>query len=664
MEAILTYIIQVNLLLSLLFIGYQLLLKNLTFYTLNRAYFLIGSLYAFIYPFLNFKDWFAQKIELPQGIILDYIPFSNDVQDKFSLTDLLVYIVGLGAVILFLKLMIQLCSLARIHWYSKPSQWRDYIFRNVIFPITPFSFFNKIYIHKEQHQDIELNDIFKHENVHVKGHHSIDVLLFEVVLLICWYNPFVWLMRKTVRQNLEFLTDQQVLDKGVDRQTYQYSLLNVSRQGAQVGLSNQFNFNNLKKRIMMMNKKRSSQLELSKYVFLLPALILAGITFTVKQAEAKIDTVVVKMTQTDINDKINTVIGKEIAKTRELNLVVENDTNKVDTVKFFNTKEYADYDQSDNVDNKTKLTSFIGVRATNGKEPLVVVDGKKIPNGKSLRDIDPNNIESISVLKKASGELEEYGDEGKNGVIIIKTKDATAAKEGNPKMSISGDTLKGKLGGLTVKGIGKVRVENNISSNAKSQGLTFKNPADTSIKVVVWNTENEGFKHKLQNNLDNVKEMLILLDGKPISYKNYENIDLQKIENVTVLKDEAATAVYGEKAKNGILFISSKRENQQDQLQELIVVGRPSVSNESRQSQNVSNVRIWTPESTADLYNPDLHYIIDGKKSTFEKFKKLRRDEIGTVTKLGKEAASSLYGKRGEKGAVIITTKVHDKKSK
>jgi hypothetical protein len=77
MESLLTYIIQVNLLLGLLFLGYHYLLKNLTFYRLNRIYFLVGSLYAFVYPFLNFKDWFSEKVSIPQGLVLEYIPFCD-----------------------------------------------------------------------------------------------------------------------------------------------------------------------------------------------------------------------------------------------------------------------------------------------------------------------------------------------------------------------------------------------------------------------------------------------------------------------------------------------------------------------------------------------------------------------------------------------------------
>lgn len=124
-----------------------------------------------------------------------------------------------------------------------------------------------IYLNKQWHNNHELNDIFKHENIHAKELHSIDVLLFEILTIVCWYNPFVWMMRRSVRQNLEYLTDQQVLNKGTDRQRYQYSLLNTAQQEQSVGISNHFNFKTLKKRIIMMNKKKITPHRIRKICF-------------------------------------------------------------------------------------------------------------------------------------------------------------------------------------------------------------------------------------------------------------------------------------------------------------------------------------------------------------------------------------------------------------
>src|SRR5690606_42034344 len=104
MAALLTYIIQVNLLLSLIFLGYQFLLKNLTFYRLNRFYFLFGSLYAFVYPFLDIKSWFAKSITIPQGIIMEYFPILEKSKvEAFYLGDLMVYLVAIEELILLHK---------------------------------------------------------------------------------------------------------------------------------------------------------------------------------------------------------------------------------------------------------------------------------------------------------------------------------------------------------------------------------------------------------------------------------------------------------------------------------------------------------------------------------------------------------------------------------
>ncbi|MGE8241886.1 MAG: hypothetical protein ACN6PD_04185, partial [Sphingobacterium sp.] len=176
MENLLTYILQVNLLLSIIYMGYVGLLKGLTFYSLNRGYFLIGGLFAFIYPFLDLKSLFVQR-GLDMGLVGEQISFyieDQEVQEKLTLAGLVEIVFILGAVLLLLKFLFQLLSLLRIHFHSTADQWKTYFFRNVFIPIVPFSFLNKIYVNKGQHMDAELKDIFKHEDIHVKGLHSLD----------------------------------------------------------------------------------------------------------------------------------------------------------------------------------------------------------------------------------------------------------------------------------------------------------------------------------------------------------------------------------------------------------------------------------------------------------------------------------------------------------
>lgn len=682
MEALLTYIIQVNLLLALIFLGYQFLLKNLTFYRLNRIYFLFGSLYAFVYPFLDIKSWFAKSITIPQGIIMEYFPILEESKvEAFYLGDLLVYLVAIGGLVLLTKLLIQLGSLLRIHWHSKPSQWRDFIFRNVLFPITPFSFFNKIYLHKEQHQDLELYDIFKHEQVHVRGHHSIDVLWFEIVLLCCWFNPFVWYMRKAVRQNLEFLTDQQVLDKGVDRQTYQYSLLNVTKQGASVGISNQFNFKTLKKRIMMMNKKRSSKLQLGKYVFLLPILIIAGITFTVNQAEAKIEKVVVKLNETDLNQQIKEVIIQQPKK----------DTTDLDSIRNIDTKEYADYVQAGSGPNQTgnriksvNITRLI--HADPNKRPLVILDGERMPKNFNIAVVNPNSIKSLDILKGAEGN--KYGEEGKHGVFIIETKKDAAGQGASSSNELRGEFLGMRANATISKDSLPVKVITKVE---------FKEiPKDTKIIIDEKEATIEEYKKLNPNELANVHVLKGSSGGKPtIKFTTLEfarknnpefNIFSAKPDNkprITV-KGQPATGtgrmtvkgapgseparitVKGEPGSEPARITVKGRaiteagnntfEAQSDSEITHVYIGKPV------HGQNGTPGAVRVRGSLSKDALKDKLIVIDGKIANKKAIDKLDYNEIEYYNQLDPKGGKALYGKKGEKGVVIIGTKSNKSK--
>ncbi|MGJ1203567.1 M56 family metallopeptidase [Sphingobacterium lactis] len=589
MEAILTYLIQVNLLLALLFLGYQGLLKGLTFYRLNRLYLLLGSMYAFLYPFLDIKSWFADKLELPQGIFYSYLP-AVEVQEatQFSFVDLLTYIALLGASVFFTKLFVQVLSLLRIHWHSKPAHWRQYLFRNVVFPITPFSFFNKIYLHQEQHHDLELNDIFKHEYVHVKGLHSIDVLWFEMVLITCWYNPFVWLMRKSVRQNLEFLTDQQVLDKGVDRQAYQYSLLHVTKQGARVDISNQFNFKTLKKRIMMMNKKRSSKVELGKYAFLLPILIITGISFSVNRAEAQIEKVVIQLQDADVVEQMDRVMTIKLPDTtkQEINRVhIARDMETPDSI-IVNLKESTDevivrekgnMEQGTNTEFRTKVERI----TVDLRRPVIIYNGEKLSKEASIVNVPLEELSSVEIVKGAEA-VQKYGQEAKYGALVVRGK--LPAERFMPRTLQVGVEFKSKsvknIPGLTISGQQTDTVITVHGFQSKPQrlhngeGMKFEaKPQDlTEITVQGYKrpdkTEDnssaaESIPHRIRIlghslNSGNARDALYFIDGKESSFKETQKINAAEIDSFETISPTSATSLYGQKGKHGAIIITTK----------------------------------------------------------------------------------------------------------
>src|SRR5690606_34530767 len=116
--------------------------------------------------------FFTSKIESSPVFTTAILPFNlQESSAELTLQNLIIYVLITGVAIFILKVLLQCVSLTRIHINSKVDRWNQFYFRNVLFSITPFTFFRTIYLHKDQHQTLELNDIFKHEFIHVKGLH-------------------------------------------------------------------------------------------------------------------------------------------------------------------------------------------------------------------------------------------------------------------------------------------------------------------------------------------------------------------------------------------------------------------------------------------------------------------------------------------------------------
>ncbi|MCE5205989.1 MAG: TonB family protein [Porphyromonadaceae bacterium] len=168
----------------------------------------------------------------------------------------------------------QLISILRIRLKSEKTTVSDIGVYNLKDDITPFSFFGMIFINSDMHSEEELAQIIIHEHTHAREKHSLDMILIEIILLFSWWNPIVWLLKHEMAMNLEYLADHGVLREGVDSKDYQYHLLRLTYHETAVQIVNNFNVSQLKQRIMMMNKTRSSTLKLAKYLLILPLVFL------------------------------------------------------------------------------------------------------------------------------------------------------------------------------------------------------------------------------------------------------------------------------------------------------------------------------------------------------------------------------------------------------
>src|ERR1700748_1148347 len=263
MPAILQYLLKLSVSAGVIYAFYYLVLRRLTFYHLNRWYLTGYTLLCLIIPFINVNP-IADKADA-QLPALNYIPIVQNIKNyvpptlskatphAFNMWYTLIALLSIGSLVLLVKLAMQMISFVRLKRNAECISDDGTVIYHIDEEIMPFSFGNSIYLNKTLHTEKELEEIIMHEYVHVKQMHSADILVAELFCVLNWYNPFAWLIRHSIRQNLEFIADDNVVRSGIDKKAYQYHLLKVVGI-PQYRLANQFNFSSLKKRIIMMNR--------------------------------------------------------------------------------------------------------------------------------------------------------------------------------------------------------------------------------------------------------------------------------------------------------------------------------------------------------------------------------------------------------------------------
>ena len=288
------YVLQVNVGLLVFYLLYRGLLARDTFLGMRRLYWWAAWVLAFLYPLVELGVWGRTETPL-QVVMADYAEAMTVVVSAvapeeaatWSWQDGLALLWAAGASALLLRMLVQLAVVCRLARRGRKVEWHGVRVLAVEGDNVPFSFFRWIFVQPGNHSEGELEEILAHEQAHVRQWHSLDVVVSELLCCLFWFNPAVWLAKRCVRQNLEFLADRAVVHSGFDRKNYQYHLLRLS-YGVNIGqIVNNFNVSPLKKRIMMMNKKKSRHAGALKYALLLP---MAGLLVLSANAEAVAET--------------------------------------------------------------------------------------------------------------------------------------------------------------------------------------------------------------------------------------------------------------------------------------------------------------------------------------------------------------------------------------
>ena len=366
MYALMIYSLKVGACLAVFYLFFKLLLSRETFHRLNRIVVLAAMVLSFILPFcvITIYRELPAAPEMPAAEQLFEAPAEPQPEPfPWDKAAALVFLTGAGATLLWT--FGSVFGVIRMIRRGRRERLADgTVLVRIGRSVTPFSWYRYIVLSEK---DLAENGdaIVLHEKAHLRLRHSVDLLLTDLAGCLQWFNPAMWLLRRELRAIHEYEADEAVLDSGVDAKHYQLLLIRKAAGGRWYSVANSFNHSKLKNRITMMLRKRSSRWAVARVLFVLP---LAGLA-----------------------------LGA------------------------FARTAYVFPDDKGKKENVTILIRNAKIDPSDGKSgnPLILVDGREV---KSIDSLPADRIASVSVLKDSASKA-SYGEKGRDGVIIVTTKE-------------------------------------------------------------------------------------------------------------------------------------------------------------------------------------------------------------------------------------------------
>ncbi|MDO1513390.1 M56 family metallopeptidase [Maribacter confluentis] len=262
---------------------YKLFLEKESMHFFKRYFLLAAIACSFVIPAIVFteviyiepisnsftptEDYSLETYHAPSTASIDYTYWSL----------LIIYV--LGALFFSLKFFKNLYQIKKTIQNNPKQQTNSIIKVLLSLQIVPHTFFNYIFLNKQKFEANEIPPaVLLHEETHAKQKHSIDILVLEILQIICWFNPLIYLFKKSIKLNHEFLADSAVLNNGLEKSDYQKILLAFSSNAAEPQLANAINYSSIKKRFTVMKKETSRKVSLVKSFLILPiaAILLLG----------------------------------------------------------------------------------------------------------------------------------------------------------------------------------------------------------------------------------------------------------------------------------------------------------------------------------------------------------------------------------------------------
>ena len=561
MENWLLYFAKVNGLIVLFYVMYVLFLRKETFFKSNRLYLILGLISSFIFPLITFTKtvWVESKpIIFNESIDTSSVAVENiaPIEETFNWNEVLIFVYLLISILVLIKITLEVISFFKSIQNQDRKNEENYTLINSSQHENPFSFFNYIIINQQQFSEEELNHILIHESIHVKQKHSFDVLFSRIICAILWINPVIWLYRKAIIQNLEFIADNETFLIINNKHAYQKTLLKVVINNNQSAITNQFFQSLIKKRIVMLNTNQSHKKKSWKYALILPFLIAFTLLFQIETVAQAKETTVEESTYA-VSSSFSSILTKnttdlEIKELQEtfsgenhkliISNVKRNKNNEIIAIKL----EF-DYGKTYNrvLDRKSEKPIDNIKIYINSDE-----DDDDLAYGFEEIDITPLDVILIedSETKPKSISNHSLYRNGKEIVLIINGKDEIAAEKVKVNLDDELDQM---------REISAAEYEKKYNKKAEKSKIYYEietvNPVNISPNKVVFgsykNTD-EVFK------TDETTNKLYIINGKEYLKSELPKGTTISLEgSITDLDKEEGVKRYGQKGKDGVLIV-------------------------------------------------------------------------------------------------------------
>jgi TonB family protein len=543
MESLGLYLLKSAVWLTGFTIVFLLVLRNERYFTLNRIYLLSGIIASILFPFYT---WHYAVI-LPSSPVLGYdlsqLPQTTAIITPSVPIYYWFYLVGMVGLALRLIGQTGIVILKlRKAGYEKSGSVK--LVRTSEYAAS-FSFFSFVFVNPST-SDIETKEIVNHESEHIKQWHWFDLLLVELLCMLQWFNPFVWIYARLIRQNHEYLADEKALQRTSNPAIYRATLLNQMFGGPVISLANSFSYSLNKKRFKMMKKKIDSPFRKLKVLLVLPFIAMVFYAFAKPEYISLPATSTGTGTITTIADALNELKAPIAAPVDKSEKVASVEKSKIVKGKVVNP------------DGKPIEGTTVVIKGTT-IGTITDKDGnfkfKDVPNDAELvfsfvgyqTVVMKPDFQSSMTVKMIPSAV------GLDKVVVV------------GYINPNGPTPPPLPPGVSLKSIDfsknppLIFLDGLIVDKAEMDAI---NPNDIeSIDVLKDKSATALYGEKAKNGVILIKSKnppLVILDGAIIDKARMDAINPETIASIDVLKDKSATEIYGEKAKGGVILITSK----------------------------------------------------------------------------------------------------------